>query len=118
MRLGPLEQALQTTGPRRTSSEMVLTAGTLGEGTLPYGAALQAEVRVGHGPWRHELTQRTFAFAHVSGEVTGLEVKCRGHNEALTFDVGAEWTLPADWGRCDLRVEAQNGTTFSLYEFE
>lgn len=118
VRLGTLEQALQKTGPRRASSEMVLTADALGEGTLPYGAALQAEVRVGHRPWRHALTQHTFAFAHVSGEVTGLDVKCRGHDETLTYDVGAEWTLPADWGHCDLRVEAQNGTTFSFYEFE
>lgn len=117
-RLGNLEQALGATV--RSQSRFATTSAeqTANEGTLPYDAALAADVRIGRKPWSHTLTQRTFTFAHVNGEIRSVEVKCPGHTEELQYEAGAEWTLPGDWGACDLRVEAPRGTTFSLFEFE
>ena len=85
---------------------------------LPYGAARAADVHIGHRPWRHPLTERTFTFTALQGEVSRLEIACAGRIEQLTYVESAEWTLPADWHDCELRVEAPHGTTFTLYEFE
>jgi hypothetical protein len=111
-----LKRALE--GAMRTPSKTMSVEATRGKGTLPYGAALAADVQVGRRPWRHSLTERTFTFARLQGEVSGLEVVCAGQMEQLKYVESAEWTLPADWQGCDLRVDAPRGTTFTLYEFE
>lgn len=85
---------------------------------LPYGAAHASDVHVGRRPWRHALTERTFTFADVKGEVSRLAIACAGGEEPLAYEESAEWTLPADWHDCELRVEALRGTTFTLYEFQ
>jgi hypothetical protein len=36
----------------------------------------------------------------------------------LPYEVDVEWTLPASWGSCELRLEASRGTNFYLLEFE
>jgi hypothetical protein len=91
---------------------------TAAEGALPYDAALAADVRIGRKAWTHPLTHRTFTFAHVFGEIEQIAVACRGEQGQLQYEAGSEWTLPADWRSCTLRVDAPNGTTFTLYEFE
>jgi hypothetical protein len=100
--------------PSRTTS----VERTSESGTLPYGAALAADVQIGRRPWRHSLTERTFTFAQLKGQVTELELVCAGQMEQLEYVESAEWTLPADWQACDLRVDAPRGTAFTLYEFE
>jgi len=91
---------------------------TAAEQTLPYDAAVMAEVRVIAEPWRHILSHSTFAIAHVYGEIEGLELDCREQSRQLDFESGAEWSVPGDWKPCSVIVEAGRGTTFSLYEFE
>jgi hypothetical protein len=91
---------------------------TAAEQTLPYDAAVMAEVRVRAEPWRHILSHETFAIAHVYGEIEGLELDCRKQSRQLNFESGAEWSVPAGWQPCSVIVEAGRGTTFSLYEFE
>jgi hypothetical protein len=119
-KLGTLEQALQqgrmpmpaTTG----TQERLLTAG---EGTpLPYDAAAVADVHIGPEPWTHVLRWRTFTIANVFGQLRSLELRCNGKTEPLKWEQGVEWKLPDDWKSCTLRVEAPEGTTFALYEFE
>ncbi len=64
------------------------------------------------------MTHRTFTFAHLYGEVEHVTVACREQQGQLQYEAGSEWTLPADWQSCKLRVEAPLGTRFTLYEFE
>ena len=73
---------------------------------------------IGRKPWTHALTQRTFTFAHVYGEIEQIAVECGEQTEPLQYETGEEWTLPEDWQACKLRVEASRGTTFTLFEFE
>lgn len=115
-RLGNLKQALDRS--EKASSGTASVEQTAAQGALPYDAALAADVRIGRKPWTHMLTERTFTFAHVNGTIEKVDVKCRGRNEALQYEPGAEWTLPADWGACSLRVDAPRGTTFSLFQFQ
>jgi len=117
-RLGNLEHSsrnLQQSSRRPATASVQQTAD---QGTLPYGAALAADVRIARKPWTHTLTHRTFAFAHVYGAIQSVEVRCKEQTEQLVYEAGGEWTLPEDRRACDLRVQAPRGTAFTLYEFE
>ena len=115
VRMANIGQALD--GAARKSSVTSSVEQTAGEGPLPYDAAAAADVHIGREPWDHSLTQRTFTFAHVYGKIRRLEVDCSGRTEQLKYHEGEEWTLPADWGFCNLHVDARRDTTFTLYEF-
>lgn len=100
--------------PTRTTA----AAKVAGPRGLPCGAAAAADVRVGRGPWNHELAHGTFTFSDVHGAIDRLEVRCAEGVEQPQYFEDAEWTLPARRQRCHLRVEAPRGTTFALYEFD
>ena len=86
-------------------------------GRLPYDAELLFEVIMGNDAWQHPLTQRTFTIADVSGEIRKLEFDCAQGNERIDYEMGVDWTLPANRTDCVLQVDAKKGTTFRLYEF-
>ncbi len=116
VRFVKLKEALE--GAARSPSRTKATAAAGRTGSLPYDAALAADVHIGRQPWHHALTHRTFTFAEVHGEIGRLEIKCGERAEELHYEDEAEWTLPEDWKHCDLSVEAPRGTTFTVYEFE
>ena len=117
--LGRLVQESRKDRPIARSTASVMTEGLLGEGLLPYGAATVAQVTIGRRPWKHELSQRTFAFGSLRGNIQAIELSCRGGvEEFLVYEAAAEWSLPDDWRNCELRVEATPQTTFAFYEFE
>jgi hypothetical protein len=119
-RLGTLEQALSQgrmpMPPTAGTEERVLTPG---EGQkLPYDATVVTDVHIGPEPWTHVLRWQTFTIANLFGRLRSLEVRCNGQAERLQWEQGVEWKLPDDWKSCTLRVEAPEGTTFALYEFQ
>jgi hypothetical protein len=116
VRFVKLKEALEGAARSPSRTKSVETAG--GQGSLPYGAALAADVHIGRQLWRRALTHRTFTFGEVQGEIGRLEIKCGERTEELRYEDAAEWTLPEDWKDCDLRVEAPRGTTFTLYQFD
>ncbi len=116
VRFVKLKEALEGLARSPSSTKAVATAGR--NGSLPYDAALAADVHVGRHPWRHALTHRTFTFAELHGELGRLEIKCGERAEEMSYEDEAEWTLPEDWKDCVLSVGAPRGTTFTLYEFE
>lgn len=85
---------------------------------LPYDAAVLADVTIRRDSWEHVLTHRTFAIAHVFGEIDSIRLNCSDATSELTFEEGAEWDIPDDWTPCFVSVEAERGTTFSFFEFE
>lgn len=89
-----------------------------GAAELPFAAQHLLEVRVGNVSWRHALTSRTFSVANVQGRIRDLHVDCDKAEKTLEYEADAEWTIPDSWGACTLRVSAERGTTFALYEFE
>ena len=116
--LGALVQASRKDRPIRASTTSVLTAGYIGEGLLPYGAVTAAQVTIGRRPWKFKLSQPTFAFGALRGNIEAIAIRCRGVEEQLDYEGGAEWSLPDDWEACELRVEASPQTTFAFYEFQ
>jgi hypothetical protein len=117
-RLANLEEAEAGGRLPRAALATASAEKTAGGQALPYDAAIEANVRMGRDPWSHTLRQRTFTIAHLYGRIRALNVKCTRRTERLRFELGAEWTLPDDWGTCVLRVDAPLGTTFTLYEFQ
>jgi hypothetical protein len=88
------------------------------EDELPYGAAAIYEVRIDRTAWMHTLSWPTFAIADVYGEIRSIELRCPDRIEQLSWEEGAEWTVPEGWLSCPVRVQAARGTTFALYEFD
>jgi hypothetical protein len=84
---------------------------------LPYGAKLMFEVIIGAEPWNHPLTERTFTFANVFGELGKVKVECAEESQRIDYEPGIEWTVSSSWGSCVLQVNAKRETTFRLYEF-
>jgi hypothetical protein len=117
-RLTTLEQAEAGGRLPRASLATASAEKTPGDVSLPYDAALEADVRMGRDAWTHTLRHHTFTIAHLYGQIRKMQVKCSEGTQRLRFQVGAEWTLPEDWGTCTLRVDAPLGTTFTLYEFQ
>jgi hypothetical protein len=105
---------------RRTGRAETFTVShevTAGRNGLPYDAQRLFEVRVGDAPWTHPLTQRTFAFASVTGRIRSLALECGDERQSLDYEPDAEWTVPPAWSSCTLAVRAKKGTTFALLEF-
>jgi hypothetical protein len=114
-----LEMALEAPTRRTLSTTVTSTQEITGsEASLPYGATRMTEVRFGREPLNHALEQRTFTIAHLFGEISAVSVACDERSGRLDWELGVEWTLPADWGACTLIVEAPPSTAFSLYEFK
>jgi hypothetical protein len=92
-----------------------------GSDGLPYDADRMFEVRVGSAPWSHLLTQPTFTISHVTGSIRSLMLNCKENERIETAEIDfvpdVEWTLPAEWSSCILRVRAKRDTTFALFEF-
>lgn len=117
--LGALQQALadedeRGRNPGRTSAVIASAADT----ALPYDARLMAEVSMGRNAWEHTLINRTFAIAHLYGEIDSMALRCEDHRTRLEYEPEAEWTVPDGWEKCRLTIDAPRGTTFTLYEFE
>ncbi len=86
-------------------------------GAMPSGARRVLDVSVGRKPWTHALDTRSFTIAAAGGGIQGLTVNCDNANEHLEYAPNSEWTVPSDYGRCRLEVDATRGTSFTVYEF-
>ena len=58
----------------------------------------------------------------LDGAIGSIRLRCRdsGGNlipRDLQVEFDVEWSIPQTWSECAVRVEAQPGTTFTLYEF-
>ena len=118
VRLGDLVLAAQGSRVEAKSSAILVTSDMLSDTVLPLGATLFAQVQIGQKAWRHDLTQYSFSISRLAGEIAEIAVRCRGIEETLDYVAGSEWSLPDDWRRCSLRIDATPGTRFRFYEFE
>lgn len=64
--------------------------------------------------WDYEPARRTFSFANLSGNVERFEARCE--RERLSADVvdGEKWSLPDEWGYCQVFVFGDDGATFDF----
>ncbi len=113
-RFGRARTALDRLTPSFFSSSRDVTPhGT----TLLDGAQRVLDVSVGRRPWRHTLDTSTFTIVAAGGTIQELTVMCDNATESLEYAPDSEWTVPTDYGRCRLEVDATPGTSVTLYEF-
>ena len=63
------------------------------------------------------LLKRAFTLDKVSGRLDSIKLRCETNFVNLTFKIGAEYRLPADWGACNMEIIGATSTTAMLYEF-
>lgn len=72
--------------------------------------------RIEEGGWIYELNRRHFTLEEVKGSVDTLTLTCNGKHQELSYVPAGDWTVPADWEDCQIRVRGEAGTMFSLIE--
>ncbi len=65
----------------------------------------------------YKLFRQTFSIAPRKGVPDRVLLNCAGHSRVLDFQPGVDWTLPAKWEDCTVRVEADPGTEFDFVEY-
>ena len=68
------------------------------------------------GRWTYKPLRRNFEFSNVVGQLDELELRCdwRLYRSAIADDLS--WSIPAEWGKCQLNVYGAAGTTFDFLE--
>lgn len=120
VRVADLQQTLNEMQPSRRSRNKEPEESA--EELLPFGATVMVDADIGRDFWTHELSQGTFTIADLDGAIGSIRLRCRdsGGNlipRDLEVDIDVEWSVPQTWSECAVRVAAQPGTTFTLYEF-
>jgi hypothetical protein len=120
VRLAGLQESLSNVGNRRRQQEATRAriATASAQTQLPYDARVVADVQIERDPWEHVLTHQTFAVAYVYGVIDTIRLNCQQFSGQLSFEHGAEWSIPDDSAPCWVAVEADRGTTFSFFEFD
>jgi hypothetical protein len=115
-RFGSARAALDRLSPSFFSSSRDVTPS---DTTSLHGVQRVLDVSIGRRPWKHKLDTSTFTIVAGGGggTIEGLTVMCDNATESLEYAPGSEWTVPTDYGRCRLQVDATPGTSLTLYEY-
>jgi len=67
--------------------------------------------------WGYKLLRREFAFDEINGKLERLELRCdwKHFSDEISQDVA--WQIPESWGKCQLYVYGNIGTTFTFLEY-
>ena len=66
--------------------------------------------------WQYAPLRREFSFSKIDGRLDRFELRCDWRRIADTPSEDRSWTIPADWGDCQIIVFGDEGTTFRLME--
>lgn len=66
--------------------------------------------------WFHNLSRSAFSLQSISGNLNKLEVRCDKKRHIYTIDKDTLWSIPESWGSCQLMVEGDSGSEFTLLE--
>lgn len=62
------------------------------------------------------LLKRSFQIDLLAGEVDTLELRCDAKYAKFEFKAGTQHKLPTAWGRCELQLNGQSGSTVSVLQ--
>ena len=66
--------------------------------------------------WRYTPARRSFSFAEVDGNVERFEARCDNHRLSAEVETNTQWSLPAEWGSCQVFVFGDDAATFEFIE--
>ena len=66
--------------------------------------------------WTYSPARRSFSFAELNGNVERFEARCENDRIGAQVETGTKWSLPADWGSCQVFVFGDDAATFVFIE--
>jgi len=66
--------------------------------------------------WTYEPIRRSFSFDELNGNVERFEARCENNRISAQVETGTKWSLPADWGSCQVFVFGDDAATFEFIE--
>jgi TonB family protein len=66
--------------------------------------------------WTYSPARRSFSFAELNGNVERFEARCENHRISAQVETDTKWSLPADWGSCQVFVFGDDAATFEFIE--
>jgi len=79
--------------------------------------ALLAKIPAGKEEWTHKLSRRIFTVADLKGKLSKITANCERRTMELQYKENSDWTLPPSFGACSLVFTGNEGTQFTVYEF-
>jgi hypothetical protein len=64
--------------------------------------------------WSYAPARRTFSFVNLSGNVKRFEARCELQRISANVVTDQKWSLPMDWGYCQVFVFGDGGATFDF----
>lgn len=66
--------------------------------------------------WTYAPVRRSFSFDELNGNVERFEARCENNRISAQVETGTKWSLPADWGSCQVFVFGDDAATFAFIE--
>lgn len=66
--------------------------------------------------WIYSPVRRSFSFDELNGNVERFEARCENNRINAQVETGTKWSLPADWGSCQVFVFGDDAATFDFIE--
>lgn len=66
--------------------------------------------------WTYAPARRSFSFDELNGNVERFEARCENNRISAQVKTGTKWSLPADWGSCQVFVFGDDAATFAFIE--
>lgn len=66
--------------------------------------------------WTYSPARRSFSFDELNGNVERFEARCENNRISAQVETGTKWSLPADWGSCQVFVFGDDAATFEFIE--
>ncbi len=66
--------------------------------------------------WNHYLTRKNFTFANIEGKLNSVDIRCDNHFSTYALESERQWSIPENWGKCQLFVKGEQGVKFNLIE--
>lgn len=66
--------------------------------------------------WTYSPVRRSFSFDELNGNVERFEARCESNRISAQVETDTKWSLPADWGSCQVFVFGDDAATFEFIE--
>ena len=84
--------------------------------TVAGAVSTPCDCESGQPVWTHRPSLRHFAITDIDGNVERMEARCDTNRLVAPIDTQLAWSIPEDWGDCEVFVFGDDGTTFAFVE--
>ena len=70
----------------------------------------------GQRKWSLGLLRKAFYLDEVQGEITKVSLHCQAHYNSFPYSEGAQYNIPASWGKCEVGIVGAPDTAFRVVQ--